>query len=436
MKLYNNINWKIIQNNNKDINIPQDWNVKKICETKNIFVDGDRGSNYPSHNDLLTKGHCVFLDAKNITKYGFSLKEKKYITEDKDKTLRKGKLIKNDIVITTRGTLGNIGHYDDNISDKVPNARINSGMVIFRVEENYSAKFLTHFFNTNFWKSQNNGGGVIPQLTITKMKENLILDIPMKEQLAISKILSDQESIISKRKELISQLEKRNQFMKDELLSGNLRVKEENKKIFFYKNQNDNWELTELNGSMLLKPKDWIKTNIKEQSFTHKEKPRKGLQYLEIGDINISNKDYDLKGKEKEEATAMKFAKANTLIISTVRPTRLGFTITKEDLNVSSAFVKLTSNIQKYLFYLFYTDNFLNFLESNQQGATYPTIKEEKIINFEFSCPDGQEANLISSLLDILFQEKKNHEQILIEEEKTFNFLLEELMSGRLRVAV
>ena len=72
-------------------------------------IDGDRGKNYPHQDELLKEGSCVFLSANNVTSSGFKFDSVVFITEEKDKILRNGKLVRNDIVITTRGTVGNVG---------------------------------------------------------------------------------------------------------------------------------------------------------------------------------------------------------------------------------------------------------------------------------------------------------------------------------------
>lgn len=64
-------------------------------------IDGDRGKNYPHSNELLSDGYCLFLSANNVTKNGFVFNNNVYINKEKDEVLRKGKLIRNDIVITT-----------------------------------------------------------------------------------------------------------------------------------------------------------------------------------------------------------------------------------------------------------------------------------------------------------------------------------------------
>ena len=104
------------------------------CKLDNIFniVDGDRGSNYPHDSDFLENGTNVFLDTGNVRPSGFLFNTIKYISDEKDSQLRAGKMEPNDIVMTSRGTLGNIAWYTGDIVDRYPSVRINSAMLILR----------------------------------------------------------------------------------------------------------------------------------------------------------------------------------------------------------------------------------------------------------------------------------------------------------------
>ncbi|MDR9367325.1 MAG: restriction endonuclease subunit S [Balneolaceae bacterium] len=108
----------------------RDWQVLYLNEIAEI-IDGDRGKHYPSSEELRDNGYCLFLNAKNVTKDGFKFSECEFISVEKDNALSKGKLTRGDIVLTTRGTLGNAAFYNSDI--QYSNIRINSGMIIIRV---------------------------------------------------------------------------------------------------------------------------------------------------------------------------------------------------------------------------------------------------------------------------------------------------------------
>jgi type I restriction enzyme S subunit len=88
------------------------------------IIDGDRGVNYPKNSEFSSNGYCLFLSAQNVTSTGFKFNECSFITKEKDEILRSGKLVRNDIVLTTRGTVGNIAFYHNLIP--FDNIRINS----------------------------------------------------------------------------------------------------------------------------------------------------------------------------------------------------------------------------------------------------------------------------------------------------------------------
>jgi predicted nucleotidyltransferase len=111
----------------------REWRECKLGDAPLEILDGDRGKNYPSQDEFKTSGHCLFLSTKNVRVDGFDFSDCQYISKERDELLRKGKLKRNDIVLTTRGTVGNIGFFDDSV--QFENIRINSGMVIIRPNE-------------------------------------------------------------------------------------------------------------------------------------------------------------------------------------------------------------------------------------------------------------------------------------------------------------
>lgn len=167
----------------------------KIFESiDNLFdiIDGDRGKNYPKSDELFSEEYCLFLNTKNVTKNGFSFDTKQFITKTKDKLLRKGKLERYDIVLTTRGTVGNVAYYDELI--KYKHLRINSGMVILRPKTpNLNQKFIIHVLRNNNY-SRVISGSAQPQLPITKLKK-ILLSLP---PLALQNEFADFVALVDK----------------------------------------------------------------------------------------------------------------------------------------------------------------------------------------------------------------------------------------------
>ncbi len=170
----------------------ESWEEKKLEETSIEIIDGDRGINYPKKEEFTANGYCVFLNTKNVTVNGFNFDRVEFISKSKDDILRKGKLKRGDIVLTTRGTIGNIALYDENIHFE--NMRINSGMVIYRNGNEFFKHFLIHLYRSRFITKQIKclqTGSAQPQLPIKIMK-NLKLIIPtFSEQIEIVRIIDD-----------------------------------------------------------------------------------------------------------------------------------------------------------------------------------------------------------------------------------------------------
>ena len=181
--------------------IPENWRWVRLGEINIKVIDGDRGKNYPKKKkEFFSEGYCIFLNAKNVTKDGFKFDNLEYITKDKDELLRSGRLNRGDIVMTTRGTIGNIALYDDSIIyDKL---RINSGMVIFRSEFEIVKKYIIYLWQSILIKNQINiltTGTAQPQLPIKDLKKIHFPLPPLEEQKEIVKFL---DSILSKGKKV------------------------------------------------------------------------------------------------------------------------------------------------------------------------------------------------------------------------------------------
>ena len=161
-----------------------EWKFLTLKEAELEFIDGDRGVNYPKKSELLPKGDCVFLNTGNVRQNSFDFSNLDFITKEKDNLLRNGKLQRDDIVLTTRGTVGNVALY----SQKVPfsNLRINSGMVIIRVNRNFWHPYFVYlFFQSHLFKKQISrliSGSAQPQLPISILETVSIPQLTLDEQ--------------------------------------------------------------------------------------------------------------------------------------------------------------------------------------------------------------------------------------------------------------
>lgn len=156
------------------------------------LIDGDRGKNYPKQADFNASGHCLFLSAKNVTSSGFQFSDPVFIGKERHDLLRAGTLERGDIVMTTRGTIGNVAYYDSSVS--YPLVRINSGMMIFRAnQELWNTRFLYYVLTSPVIQDQITSltsGSAVPQLPARDLKKFALPKVPLSVQNRIEAIIS------------------------------------------------------------------------------------------------------------------------------------------------------------------------------------------------------------------------------------------------------
>ncbi len=173
------------------------------------IIDGDRGKNYPQQHEFSEEGYCLFLNTGNVTRSGFSFESNQFISKEKCDMLRKGKLSRNDIVYTTRGTVGNAAFYSESVPYE--HVRINSGMVIIRPnEEIVSTRLLYQILKSDYYRpyfKKYCTGSAQPQLPIKNFSK-IELDLPeLANQQRIADILSAYDDLIENNQKQIKLLE-------------------------------------------------------------------------------------------------------------------------------------------------------------------------------------------------------------------------------------
>ena len=168
-----------------------EWKTLPVAEAPLEIIDGDRGLNYPKQEDFGPSGDCLFLNTGNVTTTGFNFADRSFITKQKDAALRKGKLKRHDVVLTTRGTVGNVALFDESVHFE--HVRINSGMVLLRADQSkLLPRFLFQFVRSPLFKEQVAAlttGSAQPQLPIRDIRRVEIPLPPLAKQKAIAAVL-------------------------------------------------------------------------------------------------------------------------------------------------------------------------------------------------------------------------------------------------------
>ena len=335
------------------------WKQCKLSDLVNV-IDGDRGKNYPTEADFEPHGHTLFLNASNVTIDGFLFDTNQFITEEKSNSMGSGKIIKDDIIITSRGSLGHIAWYNDSVQQVMPHLRINSGMLILRNKANVKTSYLHQFMKSDKGKAQivfMSFGSAQPQLT-KKGVESFTVNYPIdtEEQINIGAFFSKLDNTITLQQRKLNSLQK----LKRGLLQKMFPKKGENIPEIRFPEFSDAWKQRELNEIA-----DTIDTG---KSIFSKSNIGKFKILGSTGVIGF-DEDYDYEG-------------------SFLLTARVG--ANAGNLYRSSGKVKITDNTvfikSKFIDYLFYSLEKFN-LKRLSFGTGQPLIKSSELKKLDISVP-------------------------------------------------
>lgn len=428
---------KLVKNNNKLKNSENFHFKKEIPENTDVFFMeclSEKITDGAHYSPEKQEKGFLFKNVSNMKNGQLSEYPEYYITKEEfDKLSNQNcQPLNGDVLFSKDGTVGKVIYVR-----KDEECVLLSSIAIIRINnENINNEYISHLLKSKKTQAITKAymsGSALKRLTLKDLKKvPVLIHKDIKQQEKIATVLSRQEEQVNKIKTLIEKLEKRNQYYAERLLSGELRVREgECGEVEFYKNKK--YKDCYINGVKKSIPEDAQITTLRKNYKDLNEKGKEGLNgYLEIGDIDVSTKLYDLSDKDKLSVSSCKIVPKNTLLISTVRPTRRCFTITKDETVVSTAFVRFYIEEDKYPLHIINTIDFSTFCERFSEGGTYPVIKSDNVENYEYL--NLPEKKLISDILDSLIEEKNKLIYLLKKEEERFNWMSDALLSGDYQV--
>jgi len=176
--------------------IPEGWKWVRLSRIASV-LNGDRGKNYPAKSTLLHEG-IPFISALNLDGKGVIDDDNLLcMSEQQYDRLGNGKLIKGDIVVCIRGSLGKHGRYP------YERGAIASSLVILRLFLNHqvAAEFLMMYLDTPLFFSEiqkYNNGTAQPNLAANCL-EQFLFPLPP---------LAEQKRIVAKIEELLPYLDR------------------------------------------------------------------------------------------------------------------------------------------------------------------------------------------------------------------------------------
>jgi len=210
--------------------IPEEWDVVRFSELLEDGIiskiqDGNHGELHPKSSDFVDEG-IPFIMASNVVNGGINLKNCYFISREQAESLRVGFSIKNDILLTHKGSVGNVAIVPE-IEDFI---MLTPQVTLYRIpEENRLLRlFLRYYFESmEFQKTLKRLSmqSTRAYIGISAQKKLWIYLPRIKEQQQITQILSGVDTKIENELDFKKQLEQFKKGLMQVLLTGKVRVK-------------------------------------------------------------------------------------------------------------------------------------------------------------------------------------------------------------------
>lgn len=149
------------------------WPVLPIGELDIHIADGNYSSKYPNSSEFVESG-IPFIRANNLKGLTVVADDLRFITPKKHAELQKGHLLEGDVLITTRGEIGNVAV----VPPSFAGANINAQIVLLRPKESHiNNRYLAHLLHSPQMKQRLHSyqnGVALKQLPI-----RLLLRVPL-----------------------------------------------------------------------------------------------------------------------------------------------------------------------------------------------------------------------------------------------------------------
>jgi type I restriction enzyme S subunit len=210
--------------------LPKEWKVYSIGElVENGIIekplDGNHGNIHPKSTDFVDDG-IPFIMANSVCEGILDLKQCNFITKEKAENLQKGFSITGDVLLTHKGTVGNVA-----IVGKIstPYIMLTPQVTYYRVKDKsrITNTFIRYYFESAKFQGvlqSLSGGGTRAYIGITKQRQLPFILPPLPEQKAIAQAVSDADAAVAELDRLITKKRNVKQGAMQQLLTGRKRL--------------------------------------------------------------------------------------------------------------------------------------------------------------------------------------------------------------------
>jgi type I restriction enzyme S subunit len=372
-----------------------EWDENMISDLELYISDGNYGEKYPRAENFISSG-VPFIRANNIKNLKVDYKDMRYISKDLHKELTSGHLKKNDIIITTRGEIGELAL----VSLDDEGANINAQICLIRIEQNnLDPKYVINNLSSRKVKAQIRAvqaGSALKQLPKGQLGK-IKIDIPsLAEQAKIGGFLSAIDVLVDKQREKVGLLKKIKKGYLQKIFSKELRFKDE------CGNDYSEWENSNLG----------LISDLITKGTTPKQYTNSGVNFIKVeslknGDINLkmcakiskNTNDNELKRSRLKENDLL-FSIAGTL----GRTAFVSKQVIPANTNQALSIIRLKKNIinRDYLTSNIYDSKVNRYVYENVTVGAQPNLNLEQVSKFPIEKASLSEQEKIGGFLCML----------------------------------
>lgn len=412
---------------------------KKIKEKKNCielsenatFIIGPFGSSFNTEN-YIDYGEYRYVRGQDVKPFVLKNEDIRYLPKEDFYRLEKYSLRENDILISVVGTLGNACIVN---KENLP-AIFSCKSTVIRTSK-LNPNYLLAFLNSKYGRElllRKERGAIQKGLNLEDLKTILIPVLNITFQNEIEKIIKQSHNNLEQSKTLYTQAE---QILLQELGFNNFsKVLELSGSCSSIKTFKESYQTSSRLDAEYYQPKydEILKainnykngtvklSNYFEHIKVEIKKEKEGYNYIEIGDVNISNGEVNSNYllTENLPANAKVKVRKNDLLVSKVRPYRGAVAIIDfeiENLVASGAFTVLRTKDSLFhieaLCVLLKSFPYKELMMKFNVGSSYPVIRDEDVLNLPIPKLSIETQTQISTLIQQSFQLRQQSKHLL-----------------------
>lgn len=394
--------------------IPQDWKVLPLKLLTEQIIDGTH------YTPKYKQSGIPFLRVTDIQDEKFNFDEMKYISLEEHETFKcRCKPEKGDLLLSKNGTIGipKIVNWDWEFSIFVSLALIKPKNRLLEIN------YLGQFFKSNYLNEQmrvRSKQGTVINLHLEEIREFQIFVPPLPEQKAIATVLSDTDALITNLEKLIEKKRNIKQGTMQELLTGKRRLQ----------GFSGEWETKKL-GEVVEKIVGGGTPSRSNPNFWNGDIP-----WVTVKDFATFNPCYSQETITKDGLinSASHLIPKGTVITST-RMALGKAVIYNVDVSINQdlkAIFPKNDVLSLFLYYWFQKNSEL--IDSMGSGSTVKGIQLSDLRNIHFQKPSLSEQSVIASILSDMDTEIEALEKKLDKYRTIKQSMMQELLTGKIRL--